>query len=390
MLLATTRRVVCWGFYPPGRLLRPSRPVASSRRRCISRLETVMWYLFRLLVRSNVATFIVFPGRDVHTDLTLALPSSIAARTTTAVIHACGMGSPFASSYHLIGGNFDVTSLAVACPGCPIHLPSGGDLQELAEPWWPVFSVALAKLVEKAVGLFHFHAEEGLPPGFQAPWSNAVCRSKNWRVLDRWHWKRSGHINVLEAGAERRLVRHLCKRRQTGRINVLEDSRVTILSGAKDRSSARALRGQMCLSVPYQIGGNLYLGRHWCPSKLMPADYPSRDRDLPPETADTPSWLGPDGKVEDLMPWLQVPAGRKAFVDWARVLLMLIQKSERCWFVGSALGRAYRCNTDGDGPPRRANSSKRTAELPALPGHRNLAPATLARRENSWMISLSG
>jgi len=118
--------------------------------------------------------------------------------------------------------------------------------------------------------------------GIQVPWVDALCRCQGWEIRSKWLWRRTGHINILEAEAERHLVRDLCRQGVTGRVNVLQDSRVTLLSGAKGRSSANAIRGQLCLSMPYQIGGKLYLGRHDCPSKLMPSDGPSRERDIDP------------------------------------------------------------------------------------------------------------
>ena len=207
---------------------------------------------------------------------------------------------------------------------------------------------------------------------------------------------------MLEAKAERRLTRTLTRQGVRGRVNLLEDSRVTLLSGAKGRPSSTAIRGQLCLSLPYQLGGGLCYGRHYAPSKLMPADYPSRNRDLPPPSGPRPAWWGHAAATLRLRRWLRVPPGCKPFADWARLLLLLEERDERLWFVGAGLGRKERSNTAGDGPPRvaaaaaRPGSTVRTASLPVLPDRKKLAPATLALRDRClwdfsvWLLTIPG
>ena len=319
---------------------------------------------------------------------------------------ACGFGSPFLGRRMLLGSHCDASGLVRPCPGCRVHLPEGKDLEDLSHGWWPTFCLAVGKVVQQTVGAAQALEDPYRVDGPQRPWVNAVSRAGGWTVLDEWTWDKGGHINILEMKTERRLIMALCRAGITGRVNCLQDSRVTILSGAKGRSSSRAVRAQLCLSMPYHIGGNLYVGRHYVPSKLMTADDPSRGVMLRPPTADLPGWWTPhdeggrpppgdaDWQRARFTRWLAVPPGSKAFADWARFALLLEERDPRGWFVGTELGPAYCSNTMADGP--RVGSTTRTRDLPALPDRKKLAPGTIKLRDrclwdmSCWLISIPG
>ena len=98
---------------------------------------------------------------------------------------------------------------------------------------------------------------------------------------------------------------------------------MAILSGAKGRSSSDALRAQLSFSLPYQLGGNLYLGRHYTPSKLMPSDAPSRGTAMLGPAGLLPQWCRPGVDQVRLDRWLQVPPASKPVADWGRFVLLL-------------------------------------------------------------------
>ena len=279
-------------------------------------------------------------------------------------------------------------------PAYPSHLPchdhheprpAGADLQPYLEQLWGPLALDLGRWILQGIRLLRAKAEPVEPPGFHQPWVNAVSRGAPWRVFHQWRWRREGHINILEQGAERKLAKSLCRSGIEGRVNLLEDSRVTILSNSKGRSSSRAIRAQLGLTLPYAVGGNLYIGRHYTPSALMPADHPSRNRELPPPLAAAPPWFGSDPtgwKEEMIDSWLMVPRCRRPVAEWARLVLLLTLESQvrdsRLWFQGEELGTDYRSNDNGDGPRPGPWQIR-----PDLPGHRNLSLETVSHRERA-------
>ena len=391
--LATHRRVKVWLFSPPGRLFRPAVPLPASKAPVVARLEAQVWLLLRLAVRCGAGAVVVLPSRGSEVDGRSLEETRIFPSAQSVVLHASGLGSPWPRAYSVTGVRVDVSDAAVAgaavdSDGLVVPDPEGA-----SQRMWPAAALKLTRACGDYVRMVS-SPQFADPPAFQTPWSNGVSRGGPWRVLAEWTWARPSHINIQEAGAERRLIRSLCHQGFRGRFNLLEDSRVTILSGAKGRSSSRALRYQLGLSLPYQLGGNLYPGRHYTPSKLMPADHPSRGRSLPPLSAAAPGWLGPAGSVRELELWLSVPAGKPAVAEWGRFVLILGRRYSALWSAGTALGRAFRSNSAGDGPRRRGGAAQ--GLQPDLPSHRNLAEATIDSRDrclgyfSQWLLSVPG
>ena len=301
LFLVNARRVRCWLWCPSRRLEAPRAAGAAGPE------QVARWhYVLRRAARLGDAVAVVLPKQGT---------SQIEASFTgtpwrRARAQYCRWGGPHNLHLDIIASNLELAELHRPCAGCgaveAAHLgPRRGGTEGRA--WWPAVAGSLLGAVREFLATTMAAPPE--PPGFQTPWSNGASRGPGWSTLMQWTWQRESHINILEAAAERRLVRHLCREKVVGRVNVLEDSRVTILSGAKGRSSSRALKAQLGLSMPYQVGGGLYLGRHYTPSALMTADAPSRNRELPAPSADLPPWMGPDGEVEVLREWMRVPAG---------------------------------------------------------------------------------
>ena len=112
-----------------------------------------------------------------------------------------------------------------------------------------------------------------------------------WRRRFAYHFRRPGHINVLEGVAYGTLLRNLAATSPSSRPVILTDSRVMLGASAKGRSSSGPLNGVLRAALPYVLGGDLYPGGIHLNSAENPADAPSRDRAVPAPSRDRPAWL---------------------------------------------------------------------------------------------------
>eukprot|EP00439_Symbiodinium_sp_Y106_P065833 s1500_g10.t1 len=91
-------------------------------------------------------------------------------------------------------------------------------------------------------------------------WIGELADSLPLKEVLRYRFKRSGHINVLEA----RMFKTFCKRaarlHPDSRLVGLLDSRVTLGAVAKGRSSSPALCRVLQGCLPYTLGGGVYPG----------------------------------------------------------------------------------------------------------------------------------
>ena len=258
VFLARGRRVGAWIFLPPGLWVSPTRPLPRAKREQAALALKYAAFLFQLISDMGDVAVTVSPARS-------CAASAIRPRVGEEVsCDFCALGAPYHRGVRIHGSRIGLEPLSVSCelcaharghddedgtelhPGLLRTTDPGKDLQRIVDRWWPAAASLFVRAVAAAI-------RERLPPddtlpekGYQTPWTNSLARSAPWEVLDQWRWKRGGHINVLEAGAERRLLRHLSRKGLRGRFVLLEDSRVTLLGGAKGRTSSRALRGQMC------------------------------------------------------------------------------------------------------------------------------------------------
>ena len=102
--------------------------------------------------------------------------------------------------------------------------------------------------------------------GSEQPLSNLLADA-----LPRRTERQCGHIFLLT-------IRAVCaehyRRGDRGQANMFVESRVTLLSGARDRSPSTALNLLWRSSMPYLIAGGLYFSYHFVLSRKNRADCP--------------------------------------------------------------------------------------------------------------------
>ena len=130
-----------------------------------------------------------------------------------------------------------------------------------------------------------------------------------------WRWPRPVHINILESSSVLRLLRSLALHFHSVRIVSLLDSNVSRCALSKGRSSARGLSQVSCRTAAIEVGFGLYPAFPFCPTRLMPADGPSRDGEPPEPSPSLDEGWTSGARLVDLqrMPrlqtWLQTACG---------------------------------------------------------------------------------
>ena len=161
------------------------------------------------------------------------------------------------------------------------------------------------------------------PGALERLWMNDLVMHLPWRTQSSTRAARA-HINVLETRAA---LQATLEATPLGgvRIPLLVDSMVAKGCLAKGRSSSQLLNSEMRRHVGSLLGRDLYMGLAFCPTRLNPADHPSRGGRLPPARRRPPPWLSAaaQGNLAPLDEWAAVPLQRRAAGEWLRFALLL-------------------------------------------------------------------
>ena len=116
----------------------------------------------------------------------------------------------------------------------------------------------------------------------------------HWTAAQSMSFKKKEHINILELEMVKQELKDRANNRG-GNVRVVNlcDSRVVVGCFAKGRSSSKNLNHRLRSCVPWLLASDLHLVNLWVSTHANPADYPSRDKDIPPPlTGDNDKLLG--------------------------------------------------------------------------------------------------
>ena len=154
--------------------------------------------------------------------------------------------------------------------------------------------------------------------GLESPFVNNLAISASWKVTKAWVWPRPVHINILEASCVYRLLGTLAKRGGPVRFACLCDSNVARCCLTKGRSPSAGLSRVLRRSAAMCLGFGLYPALPFCPTRLMPADHPSRGATIPQPGPDLFQHL--DGPLE-VTAIAGLPGLRRWASNWVRLFI---------------------------------------------------------------------
>ena len=145
--------------------------------------------------------------------------------------------------------------------------------------------------VSEACMSSEFASFETRTPHDDPGWIGELADSLPFKEVLRYRFRKSGHINILEARMFKTFQKYLARRAPDCRSLSLLDSRATMGAVAKGRSSSPALIRVLQGTLPYTLGGGLYNGTLHVYSGQNRSDGPSRGKPVDPPTKEVPLWL---------------------------------------------------------------------------------------------------
>ena len=237
----------------------------------------------------------------------------------TCTAATCAFGSPFLKRLRFIAVGCSLAPLAKDCSCSLPHRPAKGPAARpdfvprsgLSHCVGRVFHQALrersACLRETDLGI----------AGLERTAPSDLALSLNWETDQVWRWKGQVHINILEASALARLFTSLAIKGGPLRFVNLCDSHVARAAVSKGRSASPGLRHATRRSSTVALAAGLYHGGMYCPTRLIPADNPTRDRPFePPVLALGPSFWDEDKLLLDA----SRPRLRRWASNWVRLV----------------------------------------------------------------------
>ncbi|CAK0885398.1 unnamed protein product [Prorocentrum cordatum] len=204
----------------------------------------------------------------------------------------------------------------------------------------------------------------------EQPFVNDLIRRCRWRAFCCDPCPPAVRINRLEIRARMRARSRAARQEPCARQPFLLDSTVALGACAMGRSASHALiNADLELGLPDVLGFDFYPSYDFAPTRLIPADGPSRGRAIAPPSAAPPTCraLAGAGSLDELDQWTRVPRQRRAESEWRRLFVKLVQLRQLKEF-DSTLGYP------GEGPWRAAWSWTASAAvmlgfvLMAIPG----------------------
>ena len=234
---------------------------------------------------------------------------------------SCEYGSPHQKEFALLTVSMNAKSLAKKCSRQHVHVRVQGKYTKASATYCEGLARAIAQVFAR-----HLRKRAGLETechntsaGLEDALSNEVLRGADWEEISSWNWKGSSHINILEVAAALRAYEKEALRGGDLRFVEMVDSNVALCSLVRGRSSSDAWRPLLKRASTISVAYGLYQAGRFAPTRLNPADHPTRDTKIPPPLA---SVL--DGLDLNELRWISMLSGlRRWEANWIRLSLLL-------------------------------------------------------------------
>ncbi len=236
---------------------------------------------------------------------------------------SCSFGSVHQKEFAFISVGIDATPLHRPCTKDHDHIPMQGRFTKPSAVYTPGLARAIALLFKEyldqldgAMRRCELNAE-----GLEDQITNDLSTTLRWRTSSVWRWKGLSHINILEMAATLKLYRELAHEGGDLKFVFLSDSHVARSSLARGRTSSAALRPLLKQASSLCIGYGLYPSGRFVPTRLNPADHPTRDHVIP-----DPSPLSLlDSCCPVALSWIcSLPRQRRWAANWIRLVLLVL------------------------------------------------------------------
>eukprot|EP00435_Cladocopium_sp_Y103_P013731 s39_g3.t1 len=237
---------------------------------------------------------------------------------------SCFYGSIHLKAFAFLGAWADLSHVSGRCTGDHQHIQIQGTLTKKSASYVDGLAEALARVMASGISRlsdFDHSTQLGKHVGLESQLVNELCLSSFWQVDSCWTFRVPAHINVLELSAVVRLVDRLVKKGKASRVVVLVDSNVVKCAASKGRSSSKALSRLLSRLAALSVIGGIYVVFGFAPTRLNPADDPTRDCVLraPIPGLDFAAW-----DRFDLYNLACLPKLRRWASNWVRLVILLL------------------------------------------------------------------
>ena len=256
-------------------------------------------------------------------------------------VDSCMYGSIHRKSFALLGSYADFAPLSVKCDNNHVHVPVEGKYTKASATYTPKLAEAMAEVIIRGIlrRREEIHRLDLNVKGLEDQLLNDVLVSSSWQLEDVWPFKAPHHINILEMAAVVRLVKRLVKSRLTCRVVIFVDSNVIRCSVNKGRSSSLGLTVLLKHLGALAVGGGIYPFLVFSPTRLNPADDPTRGREV---RSPTVGLSLQDFSAADLARLSSISHLKRFASNWVRLVLMslgtsVLRLSDRSLFRSSCI-----------------------------------------------------
>ena len=237
-------------------------------------------------------------------------------------LDSCMYGSPHKKPFRFLAANLETSRMHRKCSRDHQHIKIEGKYTKGSAVYTDLLAFEIAEVFDTGLvkKLRTQKAQNYSVAGLENALVNDLLVSKPWKTTAAWRWKGSSHINLLEAATLGRLMKLEAVNDPNKRFSVAVDSNVSISAICKGRSSAFSLRPILRRIGALQIAGCLYPALHFAPTRLNPADPPSRGRPLDRAWGSFCEGIG----GEALYDLLELPSMRRFAANWVRLFFGVV------------------------------------------------------------------
>ena len=235
---------------------------------------------------------------------------------------SCAYGSIHQKEFTFLTMNMNARCLRRSCSRDHQHVVIQGQYTRDSAIYVEGLAIALAEVFRDHIDAIKFLASfyDVDASGLEDPISTDVALHSPWQIQSAWRWRSSAHINILETSSVVKLARHIARTSPDCRFVFLSDSHVSRSALARGRTSSKALRPLLLQYAALAIAYGLYPAGRFVPTRVMPADAPSRGTKLP---ASVPCSILSNVTPEGML-WLsKVCKIRRWASNWVRLVLLM-------------------------------------------------------------------
>ena len=235
---------------------------------------------------------------------------------------SCSYGSIHQKEFALISANMKVGLLHRPCTKDHQHVkiegkwtkPSAVYCEGLSRAFANFYKQHLDAMTEARIRL------DLAADGLEDILSNDLLMGLSWKEKSSWKWRGSSHINILELAAYIRMLRHVAEEGGDERIPFFIDSHVARCCISRGRSSAGSLRRGLQKAAALCLAYGLYPAGKYSPTRMNPADCPTRNVEIPPPVALISSHFS----SSQLTALATISGLKRWAANWCRLALLLV------------------------------------------------------------------